>query len=59
MGRQLDLLQPMEPGSGLSPEMRAALVPMLARLLLEAAVAEPTAVEDMVGKEADDEPDRS
>lgn len=59
MGRQLDLLQSTESGPGLSPEMRAALVPMLARLLLEAVVAGPTAVEDMVGKEADDEPDRS
>lgn len=59
MGRQLDLLQPLEPGPGLSPKMRAALVPMLARLLLEAAAAGPTAVEDMVGTEADDEPDRN
>ena len=59
MARQLDLLGPAEPGPGLSAPMRAVLVPMLARLLLEAAAAGPTAVEDMVGKEADDEPDRA
>ncbi len=59
MGRQLDLLEPVEPGPGLSAAMRAALVPMLARLLLESAAAEAPAVEDRVGKEADDESDRT
>lgn len=59
MGRQLDLLEPVEPGPGLSATMQTALLPMLARLLLEAAEVETPAVEDMVGKEADDESDRT
>ena len=59
MGRQLDLLEPVEPSSGLSTPMRTALLPMLARLLLEAAEVETPAVENLVGKEADDESDRT
>ncbi len=40
MGRQRDLLTMLEPNSDLAPQMREALIPMMAALLLEAA-AEP------------------
>lgn len=36
MGRQRDLLEPKRPDAALAGAMRAALVPILARLLLEA-----------------------
>ena len=52
MRRQGDLLELLEPGPALPTATRAALVPMLARLLLEAAQAE--SMEDMAGKETDD-----
>ena len=59
MGRQGELLTLMDPNPVLSPELRKALVPMMAALLLEAA-AEPT---DNVAPEAadwevDDDQDR-
>ena len=37
MGRQGDLLTLLDPNSVLTPEMREALIPMMAALLLEAA----------------------
>ena len=57
MRRQGDLLDLLEPSPALPTATRAALVPMLTRLLLEAAKAEGMA--DMAGEEADDEPDRT
>ena len=59
MGRQRDLLDAAEHGPGPASATRAALVPMLARLLLEAAGAGTTDVEDAEPKEAGDEPDRT
>lgn len=56
MGRQRDLLEP-GPGAAVDGTMRAALVPMLARLLLE-AVEGAEDVED-TGREGADEPDRA
>lgn len=61
MGRQGDLLEPLEPGPTMTPAIRRAVVPMLAALLLEAA---PNPTEDgadvtVKGKEAGDEQDRS
>ena len=61
MGRQGDLLEPLEPGPTMTPSMRRAVVPMLAALLLE-AVTNPTvdrADTMATGKEAGDEQDRS
>ena len=58
MGRQRDLLEPAQPTAAGVGTMRAALVPMLARLLLE-AVERVEDVEDTAGKEGDDEPDRT
>ena len=57
MRRQGDLLELLEPSPALPTTTRAALVPLLTRLLLEAAKAE--GMEDMARKEADDEPDRT
>ena len=39
MGRQSDLLELLEPEPALTPEMRTAVTPMLAALLLEAATS--------------------
>ena len=39
MGRQSDLLELLEPEPALTPEMRTAVIPMLAALLLEAATS--------------------
>ena len=58
-GTAAGLLEPAELGPALSAAMRAALVPMLARLVLEAAEAGAEEVGDPVGKEADDEPNRT
>ena len=58
MGRQRDLLEPARPAAAVDGTMRAALVPMLARLLLE-AVEGAEDVEHATGKEGDDEPDRT
>ena len=61
MGRQGDLLEPLEPCPTLTPAMRRAVIPMLAALLLE-ATTNPTV--EMAGgvatdKEASDEQDRA
>ena len=59
MGRQGDLLEPLEPGPTLTPAMRRAVIPMLAALLLEATTnsTEGTADRMATGKEAGDEQD--
>ena len=61
MGRQADLLEPLEPGPTLTPAMRRTVIPMLAALLLEAATNPTVDRADAMaaGKEAGDEQDRS
>ena len=55
--RQGDFLGLMEPGPTLAPTMRAALIPLMAALLLEAAEAE---LQIEAGeREADDDQDRA
>jgi hypothetical protein len=54
--RQRDFLALMKPGPTLSPALRAAMMPLMAALLLEAMVAGPgTGAE----KEASDDQDRA
>ena len=60
MARQGDLLERLEPGPTLTPEVRQAVIPMLAALLLEAATnpAEDMAEVTITDREAGDEQDR-
>ena len=60
MGRQGDLLEPLEPGPTMTPAMRRTVIPMLAALLLEAATnpTEDKADATATDKEAGDEQDR-
>lgn len=59
MGRQGDLLAMLDPNPAPSPQIREALIPMMAALLLEAA-AEPAngAATGAAGWEVDDDQDR-
>ena len=56
MGRQRDLLALLDPGPALTPATREALIPMIARLLLE-AIAEPASdvTMEVTDREGDDE----
>jgi len=56
MGRQRDLLTLLDPGPVLTPAMKEILIPMIARLLLE-AIAEPAAdiTMEVTDMEGDDE----
>ena len=59
MGRQGDLLTMLDPNPDLSPQMREALIPIMAMLLLEAA-AEPAndAATEAADWEVDNDQDR-
>lgn len=61
MGRQGDLLEPLEPGPTLTPAMRGAVIPLVAALLLQAATnpTQETADVTATDKEAGDEQDRA
>ncbi len=59
MGRQGDLLTPLDPNPILAPEVREAVIPMVAALLLEAAAGPAHGIAREAGAlEVDDDQDR-